>query len=608
MKSTFGALNTVTRGLYAQQVGLDTTGHNISNANTAGYSRQTVNLATTRPGTIYGSVGAMQLGTGVDITSIKRVRDIFMDKQMWQENSTLGYSQTVETTLGKIENVFKDQLPDIGIQSALNKFWNAWQTLSTTASNDSARLAVREQGNALVSTIKTAADQIKNLITDVNSNLALKVTSVNQIASEIASLNKQISNVEVGDRDHANDLRDRRDYLVDQLANLGETRVTEDKDHNYLVQFGDISLVTGNNFTKLSTPKPAAVDTYYGYEVSSIVVAANPSQAVRFKKGELGALLGDPSDAGSFVGLAGAKRALDRLDTMSGYLMKDFNAVHKAGYGTDDSSNHNFFDQKADTSFADTNYNAVGYTPPTGGWISLLKVNRDLYQTNGLAKIAAKTAPSLTITQSDASAGKANISGDYTGVAGRFTITITGVDPTTNKVTGISYSLDNPGPPVTNILSGGPLTPISGTEDTFQLPNGLTIAVAANANNSATDTYTFDVPYRGNASGDNAVNLANALKLTTSATLGGSSLDEYYAGFVGEIGIQMQNATRLTENQKTLVDQIITWRESVSGVNMDEEMTNMIRYQKGYNAAARVLTTLDEMLDKLINGTGVVGR
>jgi flagellar hook-associated protein 1 FlgK len=165
----------------------------------------------------------------------------------------------------------------------------------------------------------------------------------------------------------------------------------------------------------------------------------------------------------------------------------------------------------------------------------------------------------------------------------------------------------NPGPPPSTTSATG-LTPISGTEDTFQLPNGLTIAIAANANNSATDTYTFDVPYRGNASGDNAVNLANALKLTASPTLGGSSLDEYYAGFVGEIGIQMENATRLTDNQKTLVDQIITWRESVSGVNMDEEMTNMIRYQKGYNAAARVLTTLDEMLDKLINGTGVVGR
>lgn len=607
MKSTFGALNTVTRGLYAQQVGLDTTGHNISNANTPGYSRQMVNLTTTRPGTLYGSVGAIQLGTGVDVTAIKRVRDTFIDKQLWGESSSLGYSQTVETTLGKIENVFKDQLPDIGIQSALNKFWEAWQTLSTTASNDSARLAVREQGDALVSTIKSAADQIKNLITDINSNLDLKVTSVNQIASEIASLNKQISNVEVGDRDNANDLRDRRDYLIDQLSSLGETRVTEDKNHNYQVQFGDISLVSGSKFTKLSTPKPAPIDSYYGYEVGSIVVADNPSQTVNFKKGELGALLGDSSDGGSLIGLAGAKRTLDRLDTMSSFLLKDFNAVHKAGYGSDDESDRNFFDAKATSATADTNYNAVGYTPPTGGWLSLLKVNRDLYATNGLANIAAKTAPSLSIDQSvNPDSGAANISGTYTGAAGTFTITIGAVDPATNKVTQISYSFYNPGPPPATTGDTG--LPISGTEDTFQLPNGLTIAITPDTDNATGDTYTFSVPYSGNASGDNAVNLANALKLTASPTLGDSSLDEYYAGFVGEIGIQMENATRLTDNQKTLVNQIITWRESVSGVNMDEEMTNMIRYQKGYNAAARVLTTLDEMLEKLINGTGVVGR
>ena len=210
------------------------------------------------------------------------------------------------------------------------------------------------------------------------------------------------------------------------------------------------------------------------------------------------------------------------------------------------------------------------------------------------------------MAQAGAAAGKANISGDYTGVSGTFTLTIGAVDAATGKVTNLSYSFtDNATPPVT---TAGALTPITGTEDTFQLPNGLTVAITRDLANGAGGTYTFAVPYRGNASGDNAVNLSNALKRDTYATLGNSSLDEYYAGFIGEIGVQSQNATRLTENQQTLVDQITVWRESVSGVNMDEEMTNMIRYQKGYNAAARVLTTLDEMLDKLINGTGVVGR
>lgn len=342
------------------------------------------------------------------------------------------------------------------------------------------------------------------------------------------------------------------------------------------------------------------MDSYYGYETLSVVQDDGLSSPISFTNGEIGALIG-PATGDSFVGLAGAKRALDRLNTMSKYLLTDFNEVHKAGYGTDDSTNHNFFDNKANSSIADTDYSS--FTPGMGGWISLLKVNRDLYDVDGLAKIAAKTAASLSVTQSDTAAGKANISGEYTGVAGEFTVSIASVDAN-GKITGLNYSFTD----TAAVTTTGTLTLVTGSEDTFLLPNGLTIAITASANNSAGDTYTFDVPYRGNASGDNAVKMGNALKVTTSATLNGSSLDEYYAGLVGEIGIQMQNATRLTENQKTLVDQITTWRESVAGVNMDEEMTNMIRFQKGYNSAARILTTMDEMLDKLINGTGVVGR
>ncbi|MPN63282.1 hypothetical protein SDC9_211039 [bioreactor metagenome] len=128
---------------------------------------------------------------------------------------------------------------------------------------------------------------------------------------------------------------------------------------------------------------------------------------------------------------------------------------------------------------------------------------------------------------------------------------------------------------------------------------------AANANG---DIYKFALSQGNNASGDNAILLSNRLKIDTSLNLGGSSLDNYYSSMIGALGIQKQNAARLTDNQETLVNQIKNWRESTKGVNMDEEMTNMIRFQQGYNAAARILTTMDEMLDKLINGTGVVGR
>jgi flagellar hook-associated protein 1 FlgK len=122
------------------------------------------------------------------------------------------------------------------------------------------------------------------------------------------------------------------------------------------------------------------------------------------------------------------------------------------------------------------------------------------------------------------------------------------------------------------------------------------------------DNYKFSLSAGNNASGDNALLLGNCLKTDASSILGDISLDAFYTSMIGALGVQSQDAQRLNINQQTVIDHLINLRASTSGVNMDEEMTDMIRFQKAYNASARVLTAMDEMLDKLINGTGVVGR
>ena len=189
MSSTFAGLNTMVRGLAAQQVSLDTVGHNVSNASTVGYSRQTVDLATTRPETIYTSSSTAQKGTGVSVTSITRARDALIDKQMWKENSTLKYGEVAQSSLGKIEGAFGEPT-STGVQSVFNNFWDSLQTLATNASDVGTRTAVRERGVTLVNTIQHSAQQLKDMVADINSTIDVKVSSVNQISSEIASLNK----------------------------------------------------------------------------------------------------------------------------------------------------------------------------------------------------------------------------------------------------------------------------------------------------------------------------------------------------------------------------------------------------------------------------------
>lgn len=582
MRSTFSGLNTVVRGIYAQQLSLDTVGHNITNANTEGYSRQRVNLATTLPEVVYGGVGRVQVGTGVAIESVTRARDTFMDRQYWKESSSLGYGQSMESTFSEIEGIFNDDMPDTGIQSVLNNFWQSWQTLAGYGSNDSARTAVRERGAEVVSSIQQARDQIEALVGNINDTLGAKVSQINEISSEIYSLNVQISNIEVGGSENANDLRDRRDLLVDQLSKMMNTRVYEDSNHNYVVQVSDVVLADGGGYTPLALNDPStSKDSEYGYERRYLVVANADNQRVKFTSGEMKAL----QDTNTTV----AHKYLDQLSTMSQYLLQEFNAVHRAGFGTDNSTGNNFFGEPG--------VDYAGVALDKGGWLDALTVNSDLYHDGGLAMIAAKTLVSNPVTQSNAAGGEATVGGNYTSTANTsMQVRIAGV--AAGAVTGVEYSTDG-GTTWTAGTGAGP----------FDLTLGLTISIATDAGNAIGDTYSFSVP-QGNASGDNAYLLSDALKKPTAATsvLAGSSLDDYYNSLVGALGVEAQANKRLADNQQTLIDQIENWRQATAGVNIDEEMTNMIRFQKGYNAAARIMTTMDEMLDKLINGTGVVGR
>jgi flagellar hook-associated protein 1 FlgK len=708
MRSTFAGLNTVVRGLYAQQVGLDTVGHNVSNASTDGYSRQSVNLATTMPGTIYGSIGKMQIGTGVDIASIARVRDSFIDKQFWKETSTLGYAQTKQKTLSQIESVFMEP-SDSGLQTTLNNFWNAWQTLSTNASDNGVRTLVRQRGVDLVDSIKNENDKLINMSTDINSTLKIKVGEVNHLTSEIAALNYQITRIEVGN-DNANDLRDQRDYLVDQLSGLMKVSVKEDQYGNYTIQSAGATLVDGDKNLKLQTINDTNAQIYTKYGLEALKIVTEGGQNLQFTEasGEIKALLDSRDSTKAINGSGfGVLEYMNQLDTISKFLMKDFNEVHRAGYGTDDSTLTNFFGDGTNGGVSDAAFNGWddAWAQSQGGWVNALKVNSDFFTTDGVKYIAAKTQPggeivpvqtvgssggsvhvngtylgtspgnysirvtalglgsSTSVTQSNTSGGSAALSGTYTGTGTTsYSVRIDTLDIDTGKVTGASYStdggstwtagtMDTSTAPPTFTLSDGvkiamnndldnsvgntynfSVSPASndrvsgveystddgatwttGTIDkstnppAFQLSLGVRVSIADNTGNTVNNTYTFTVT-EGNASGGNAVKLAERLKTDKVATLGNASLDTYYAATIGTLGTDAQSAQKFADNQQTLVNQVLNWRESVSGVSIDEELTNMIKFQKGYNSAARVLTTMDEMLDKLINDTGRVGR
>ncbi|AFQ45769.1 flagellar hook-associated protein FlgK [Desulfosporosinus meridiei] len=594
MGSTFGGINILSRSLYAQQAGLDTVGHNIANASTDGYSRQRVNMVTVFPtGEVYGSRGQNQAGAGVAVGSIMRARDAFTDRQLWKESSTLGYSQTSSEALSKMEDVFSEP-SDTGVQTVLNKFWTAWQTLSTNASDSGARTTVAQQGVAVVNTIQHAAQQLKDTVENINSAIELDVKSINQITSNIHTLNQQIAFTEVGGNDHANDLRDSRDLLVDQLSKLVNISVQEDSSGKYTIKSGSLNLVNDSGHTELSTA--TTIDPTFGYEVTKVTIASNGSP-VDFTNGEVKALL-DSRDSSS----TGIFAYMTSLDKVSKFLLQDFNSVHRSGYGTDNVSGRNFFGADSNT-----DYNGAGALAD-GAWLNAITVNHEITDSAaGLAILAAKTAANGMVvtassTNTDSEIPSVTVTGTYTGgsTPTAVMVKVASLDGL-GKVSGISYSTDGGTNWSSDVTGSSP----------YQLTlKGMTINIDTSSLSAPAinNTYNFSLSTSNNASGDNAILLGNSLKTDVSATLGNISLDAFYTSMIGGLGIQSQDAQRLYTNQQTVINHLTNLRASTSGVNMDEEMTDMIRFQKGYNAAARVLTAMDEMLDKLINGTGVVGR
>lgn len=525
MRSTFGGLNTMVRGLYGNQVSLDTVGNNITNAATPGYSRQTVNLTTTKPQTMPGVYGDFKIGTGVDVDSVVRARDTFADRQYWKENSNLNKSTTQQYTLSKIESVFQEPT-DTGLQTVISQFYKSWQTLSTNAGEYSNRVVARDTGKQLVNSMNHIKTQLDDLVADNNTQLSLQKDMINQTLDQILSLNKQIVTLEAGSNGWANDLRDQRDLLVDKLSGYMKVDVTELSNGSYSITCGGTTIVDGNS--RLEMDVSVHTDPEYNIPIYTLVEKST-GIAMDVKDGSV---------KGIYDSVDNVKNYLDQMTTMTAFLLNDFNEQHKAGVGLNDETGINFFDPKTTAAGADTDFSTLVYF--NGQWSIGGTVTRDT-------------------------------DGNVTNVVGG--THMTKVDILNSLKVNAEFD-----------------------------ETGGTDKIAAKASKST------DANGENTASGANASLLGDLLQVTTSTTLGGKSMTGYYTGMIGQLGIQAQEAERNVTNQETIVSQVEGWRQQVCGVNWDEELSNMIKFNKGYSACSRCLTTMDEMLDKLINSTGTVGR
>lgn len=519
MTSTFHTLETAKRSLFTQTIAINTTGHNIANANTEGYSRQTVKMSAARPLEAYGinrSVNPGQLGTGVEVNSIERIREKFLDEQFRNENKSLGAWNIQHDTLEKLEAMISEP-SDTGISSLVNGFWKAWSDLSKDPENITNRKIVKETTLALTDALNHTSKKLNDLRTDLTRNVEVNASNMNSTLSSIADLNAQITRIEsLGD--NANDLRDQRDLLTDQLSSLVNIEVSE-LENGYQITMGGQVLVTGDTPTQI-TPD----------------LLENAFAAGTLNNGEI--------------------------------------------YGM-------FFSRENYVTDYQNQLNQFANTLATG----------DITITLPKGAILPEGIVLDGVTYSDASSNRT--------LATDLVVTVKGI----NGLHQLGYSA-NSGTPIVGgaffaASDSGTITAGNITVSQAILDDPSLIATSLRTIGSGTS----ETVVRGN----NGLALIMADLKDVKFTFGGgmtatSTIDDYFKAIVGQVGVQANEAKRQVESAVVLTDQVESSRQSVSGVSLDEEMTNMIMFQHAYSAAARLMTTFDEMMDKLINGTGVVGR
>lgn len=569
MQSTFSGLNTMVNGIYTQRLGLNTVGHNISNSNTEGYSRQTAHAAATPSSEVYTLAGASQVGNGSTVTSVIRARDIYADRQYWKENSTDGYYNGKANNYAKIESIFNDS-DNSGVQNAMEKFYQAWQDCSTTASSDTSRQNVINAGQNFAQSLQIAAKQTKEQIDSLYDDISLSVVKMNRLMGQVVELNKNIAGIEATGA-HANDLRDQRDLIVDQLTSMTDITVYESANGMYTLVSNGTTLVNGITKVDLEMSAPKNNTTYslsdYDIMIKQTGTVYTPGN------GELKA---------QFEAVAEDKGYIDQVANMAAFMFTTMNDQHKAGYGIDGSKDKPFGNANAKDN-ATTGLNFYGESDKIFEWDAQ----------NGKLDVYNKKADG---TKDNAS--KESLSGMQILEVLTVNSELTATDGH-KKLATRSGERDTDGKLLYQTAAGGTTTDVTQAKKDAK---GNPLPVDVN----------------GTGDGSNAVWVAALLNCERDKTspevngtdrlIGNGSLYSYYNTSMTTMGSDASNMNGRVKFQSGVMDQVENLRSSTNGVNWDEELSNMITFQQGYSACSRCLSAMDECLDKLINGTGTVGR
>lgn len=655
MRATFAGLNTMVRGIMANQLGLDTTGHNITNAGTDGYSRQTVTLATTYSEQRAGLYGNVMVGTGVDALAIERARNVYADIQYRNENPTQQYYKTLSLNYDKLETIFDDS-KDLGIEKSINEFYQTWVDLSTTASNASERTNVIEQGRNLSEIIQSKTAELQEQIRSQYEDIKTEVGQIDDILNDIVAFNKQIVTQEVTGAT-ANDLRDNRDLLVDQLSNYINISVTENEYGAYQINSGGVTLVNGSSRGHLVMSNPVS-------SVSFGIDYGLNDYSIKLKESDLVFMPQNGILKARFDAIAENKSYIDKLANLSSFMLSVFNDQHKQGW--DMFGNYKFIDENGDNVTVDleSSLTAVNYLKADGTAVSSdeekdITLKDGKYYLNN-EEVTKQNADTKYLTSNGDLITKVP---DTINFYGKGDINYEFRYDAENDFNYLYKYDDEIADEKQKLLSGVQIIAELQVNTKFSEIRGERYLAAATSydvvetqdeNKNINRAYLNKEWGERTGDGTNAVYLselfniaqetviqdgkANALvyknaivrnkdgepitinmkghpvvvtdesQYVYATSISKIGINSYYQQSMSHLGIDAYSTDVNYEAMDAIMIQVNNWRDSMSGVDWNEELTHMIQYQKGFSSCSRCLNAMDEMLDRLVNSTGVVGR
>lgn len=559
--SLIGALNTGKTALAVHQAAIQVTSNNVANAGNPNYTRQ---VATSVPGRDVQSRTGLLIGSGVNLTSIERQIDSALEQRIRGSVADGEAAATQQQWLGRVESIFHE-LGDDDLSSQLSAFFNAWSNLANTPGDNALRQVVLQTGQTVAGTLQTLRGNLSDLQGDIDKRLNLLASDANGLAQQVADLNEQIALAEGSTNSTANALRDQRDGVLKQLSELIDVKVQETGPMvNVLV--GSEPLVLGTTNLGISFD----LSNSGGSLVAKVSSNANGG-TLPVSSGQMGALIGLRSQIDTI--------AAD-LDSLAGGMIFELNKLHASGQGLE------------------------GFTEVTGTYAvadntaALNSAGLPFAPTNGSFVVHVRDTATGLVTSTLVQVDLDGLNGDDTTLASLAT--------KLNSITGVSASIVGG---KLKLQSAGSQQEISFSQDSSGALAALGIntfftgSTAADiaVNSAITSKPTLLAAAANGEKGDNQTALAIAqLESRAIKSLNGSSLSAKYQSMITQVAVAVDNARTSAQSAAAVQETLLNQREALSGVSLDEEAINLMREQRAFQGAARIIAAVDELMQTLL--------